>query len=104
MLAEYTSVLTPLTIKECDKDFPEWTSEHQSAFEHIKRLVLRVDCLMVINYDDPTFNFYVTTDASEHQTGTVLSFGKTWKTAYPVAYNSYKLNNAEKNYPVHEKE
>jgi hypothetical protein len=34
----------------------------------------------------------------------VLSFGETWETARPVAYDSYQLNDAEKNYPVHEKE
>jgi RNase H-like domain found in reverse transcriptase len=27
-----------------------------------------------------------------------------WATACPVAYDSYQLNDAEKNYPVHEKE
>jgi hypothetical protein len=34
----------------------------------------------------------------------VLSFGVTWETACLVTYDSYQLNNAEKNYPVHEKE
>jgi hypothetical protein len=34
-LAEYTSVLTPLTTKECDRVFPTWTAEHQTAFDHI---------------------------------------------------------------------
>ncbi|KAF8227589.1 hypothetical protein L208DRAFT_1492924, partial [Tricholoma matsutake] len=75
-LAEYTSILTPLTTKECDKIFPEWMSEHQFAFEHIKKLVLGVDCLTVIDYDDPTSSIYVTTDVSNHQTGAVLSFRK----------------------------
>jgi hypothetical protein len=51
-LAEYTSVLTPLTMKECDKVFPPWTMEHQTAFDHIKCLVLGTDCLTVINYED----------------------------------------------------
>ena len=34
----------------------------------------------------------------------MLSFGTTWETAWPVAYDSYQLNDTEKNYPVHEKE
>ena len=34
----------------------------------------------------------------------MLSLGETWDTAQLVAYNSYQLNDAEKNYPVHEKE
>ena len=102
-LTEYTSVLTPLTTKECDQVFPTWTAEHQTAFEHIKRLVLGADCLTVIDYRDKALNIYVTTNASDCCTSAVLSFGATWETARPVAYDSYQLNNAEKNYPVHEK-
>ena len=103
-LAEYTSVLTPLTMKECDKVFPPWTTEHQTAFDHIKCLVLSTDCLTIINYEDKALNIYVTTDASDCHTSTMLSFGDTWETACPVTYDSYQLNDAEKSYPVHEKE
>jgi hypothetical protein len=56
VLAEYTSVLTPLTMKECDKVFPPWTMEHQTVFDHIKRLVLGADCLTIINYEDTESN------------------------------------------------
>jgi RNase H-like domain found in reverse transcriptase len=103
-LAEYTSVLTPLTNKECDKAFPPWTADHQATFEQIKHLVLSTDCLTVIDYEGKASNIYVTTDASDRRTGAVLSFGATWETACPVAYDSYQLNDTEKNYPVHEKE
>jgi hypothetical protein len=103
-LAEHTSILTPLTTKECDREFPIWTSEHQKAFEAIKQLVTGVECLTVINYDDTTKKIFVTTDASDRRTGAVLSFGETWENARPVAYDSYQLNDAERNYPVHEKE
>jgi RNase H-like domain found in reverse transcriptase len=104
MLTEYTSVLTPLTNKECDKVFPPWTADHQATFESIKRLVLGADCLTGIDYKDKASNIYVTTDASDRCTGAMLSFGATWEMARPVAYDSYQLNDAEKNYPVHEKE
>lgn len=46
----------------------------------------------------------LTTDASETATGAVLSFGPTWETARPVAFESLTLKGAELNYPVHEKE
>jgi hypothetical protein len=88
-LAEYTSVLTPLTMKQCDNVFPLWTAEHQSAFDHIKRLVLSANCLTIIDYEDKASNIYVTTDASNHCTGAVLSLGKTWETGHPVTYDSY---------------
>jgi hypothetical protein len=103
-LAEHTSVLSPLTMKECDKEFPTWTNAHQFAFEAIKRLVTSTECLTVIDYEDPTKKIFVTTDASDRRTGAILSFGDSWESARPVAYDSYQLNSAEKNYPVHEKE
>jgi hypothetical protein len=31
-LAEHTTVLTPLTMKDCEKNFPAWTSEHQKVW------------------------------------------------------------------------
>ena len=102
-LTEYTSVLTPLTTKECDRVFPIWMAEHQIAFENIKRLVLGANCLTIINYEDKESNIYITTDASKRHTSTVLSFRKTWESACPVAYDSYQLNDTEKNYPVHKK-
>ena len=103
-LAEHTAILTPLTNKECDKDFPEWMNSHQAAFDAIKRLVTGVDCLTVIDYNDPNKHVFLTMDASDRRTGAILSFSNSWETACPVAYDSYQLNPAEKNYPVHEKE
>jgi len=44
-LAEQTRKLTLLTTKEAHKAFPEWTKEHQSAFEEIKRLVIGRECI-----------------------------------------------------------
>lgn len=104
-LAEFTSILTPLTTKDADKVFPTWTEEHQKAFEAIKALVTSTECLTVIDYDDTTGKrIFVTTDASNRRTGAVLSFGDSWETARPVAYDSYQLNSAERSYPTHEKE
>ena len=54
VLAKYMSMLTLLTTKECDWEFP-WTTEHQTAFEHIKDLVLGTDCLTVIIYEEVEF-------------------------------------------------
>jgi hypothetical protein len=103
-LAEHTSHLTPLTTKEADKCFPTWTDTHKKAFQAIKDTVVSRDCLTVIDYEDLSKTIYVTTDASDRRTGAVLSFGETWETARPVAFDSYQLNAAERNYPVHEKE
>ncbi|KAJ3566511.1 hypothetical protein NP233_g6963 [Leucocoprinus birnbaumii] len=104
-LARYTQVLNRLTEKECEYNFPEWTHAHQAAFQGIKELVLSTDCLTVIDHDlMPEYRVFVTTDASDTRSGAMLSFGKTWETSRPVAFESRPFKGAELNYPVHEKE
>lgn len=104
-LAEQTLILTPLTRKECDSDWPGWTDTHQKAFNAIKQLVVSRECLTTIDHENPGDNkIFVTCDASDYRTGAVLSFGPSWETARPVAYDSTHLSGAELNYPVHEKE
>ena len=104
-LAEHTHVLDKLTKKEYNNTFPEWTSRHQTAFDNIKQLVTSTACLTTI---DPTTmpknKIFVTTNASDHGSGAVLSFGPTYALARPVAYDSRSFKGAELNYPVHEKE
>jgi len=104
-LADFTTVLTPLTTKEAKRNFPTWNADHQATFEGIKALVISRKCLMVINHENLGENkVFVTCNASDWCTGTMLSFGPTWETAQPVAFDSMQLRDAKKNYPVHEKE
>jgi hypothetical protein len=104
-LAEHTTVLTPLTTKDCDKAFPEWCPPHQKAFDAIKALVVSHECLTVIDHTVPGNNkIFVTCDTSDLRTGTVLSWGLIWEATRPVAFDSMQLKDAQKNYPVHEKE
>ncbi|GJP67615.1 hypothetical protein CLOP_g24415, partial [Closterium sp. NIES-67] len=77
-----TSPLTDLLMKGT---FFEWGGEQQAAFEKLKILltthpVLRIVILTVLLLQD---------------------FGEGLK---PIAYESRKLNQAERNYPIHEKE
>ncbi|KAG5725083.1 hypothetical protein E4T56_gene10298 [Termitomyces sp. T112] len=103
-LAEHTSVLSPLTAKEYDKNFPAWTEDHQRAFDAMQHMVTNLETLTVIDYEDTMKKIFVTTDASDRRTGAILSFGKTWESARPVAYDSYQLNVAQWNYPTHKRE
>src|SRR6202050_3313152 len=104
-LADFTCILTPLTTKEARRDFPQWTTEHNAAFEAIKGLVLSRECLTTIDHTNLGDNkVFVTCDASDWRTGGTLSFGPSWESARPVAFDSMQLKGAEKNYPVHEKE
>lgn len=104
-LAEHTTLLTPLTKKECNTSFLPWMAHHQYAFDAIKALVVGRDCLTMINHKNPGNNeIYVTCDASKRRTGAMLAFGPTWETARPVAFKSRALSGAEMNYPVHKQE
>ena len=104
-LAIQSSILSRLTTKECDKKFPEWNKEHHEAFLKIKDIVTSRECLTVINHKQLDKNkIFLTADASDRATGAVLSFGPTWETARPVAFDSKSLKDAELNYPTHEKE
>jgi hypothetical protein len=104
-LAEFITVLTPLTTNEAKKLFPPWSPEHQATFNSIKQLVISRECLTVIDHINPgTNHIFVTCNASDWRTGATLSYGPNWKTARPVALDSMQLKAAEKNYLVHEKE
>lgn len=79
--------------------------EHQYTFEGNKGLVPSHECLMTIDHQNPGKNeIYVTCDASKWHTGVILSFGKSWELARPVAFKSQQLKGAELHYPVHEQE
>jgi hypothetical protein len=95
----------PLTTKDCEKNFPAWCPAHQDAFDAIKALVVSRECLTVIDHTASGDNrIFVTCDTSDLRTGAVLSWGPNWETARPVAFDSMQLKDAQKNYPVHEKE
>jgi len=104
-LVEHTSILTKLTTKESEKNFPPWTDRHQSAFDSIKSIVTNHECLTTINLSKlPEYKIFITMDASDKCSGTVLSFGTSWESARPVTFDSMTFSGTELNYPVHEKE
>lgn len=104
-LANHTAILTPFTTKEAKLVFPPWTDITQLAFEAIKLLVISRECLTVIDHSNlGKIWIFVITNASDWRTGAVLSFGPTWETACPVAYNSQTLSGKTSHYATHEKE
>jgi len=104
-LAEHTGILTKLTTKDSNKCFLTWTAQYQLAFDSIKSIVTGHECLTTIDLlKMPDYKIFVTTDASDKHSGTVLSFGKDWESACLVAFDSMTFKGAELNYPVHEKE
>ena len=104
-LAEHRAVLTPLTTKEAQNEWPGWGLQHHRAFQNIKDVVLSSECLTTIDHENMGGRkIFITCDASDRRTGACLSFGETWETARPVAWDSVQLSTAERNYPTHEKE
>jgi hypothetical protein len=104
-LAEFTAALTPLTMKDMERSFLKWSATHQGAFNAIKDLVVGWECLMVIDHANLGDNkIFVTTDASDLRTGAILSWGPSWESACPMAFDLMQLNDAQKHYPIHEKE
>ena len=104
-LADHTHVLTELTTKDADKQFPLWSQRYQVAFDAIKAIVTGRDCLTTIDFSlMPEYKIFLTTDASDFRSGAVLAFGPSWDLARPVAFDSMTFKGAELNYPVHEKE
>ena len=66
------------------------------VFEALKVAVTEAPCLVLASWDEP---FEVWTDASNIAIGAVLQ-----QHSHPVAFLSRKLNSAEKNYSVYDKE
>ncbi|GJP52561.1 hypothetical protein CLOM_g11663, partial [Closterium sp. NIES-68] len=78
----------------------EWGEKQQAAFEALKKLLMSPPVLRIADPDRP---FEVITDASDIAIGAVLmqDFGNGLQ---PIAYESRKMQSAERNYPVHDKE
>lgn len=78
----------------------EWRSRHDAAFASVKTLLTTAPTLTPFDQHAPT---KLHCDASEDAIGAVLTQDQ-GRDYQPVAYESRKLTDAEKNYPVHEKE
>ena len=104
-LAEHRAVLTLLTTKEAQNEWPGWAVQHHWVFQNIKNVVLGSECLMTIDHNNMgNQKIFVTCNASNRWTGACLSFRETWETVRLVVWDSVQLLMAEQNYPTHEKE
>lgn len=78
----------------------QWTQEHQTAFETLKKAIVQPP---VLAYPDFQKTFVVATDASDKALGAVLSQLHDGHEK-PIAFASRSLNKAERNYSTTEKE
>jgi hypothetical protein len=88
-------ILAPLTSLTGVNKFV-WEPVHQKAFDRMKKLV-QTDALLA--YPDHNLPFTIKTDASDFQLGAAII-----QNDRPVAYYTRKLNPAQRNYTVMEKE
>ena len=89
---KYANITAPLTqLLRKDSDF-EWTDAQQQAFEAVKQALVTAPVLKLPDWksDSP---FEITCDASYNGIAGVLM-----QDGHPVAYESRKLNAAERNY------
>jgi RNase H-like domain found in reverse transcriptase/Integrase zinc binding domain len=87
-----------------DKVSFRWTHTEQRAFEEVKNLteLARNHSRRPLVYGKDASQVWMVTDGCSTGVAGVVSQGEDWKTATVAAFYSAKLNNAQRNYPVHE--
>ena len=88
-----------MTLKGNPKVFP-WGREQEEAFEELKN---RFTTASILSHFYPGRRTVGETDASDFALGCVLSQYQ-GRRLHPVAFHSQKLNSAERNYEIHDKE
>ena len=95
-IKSYSARTAPLTDLLKKKVQWHWGPECQGAFDDLKKAVIEEPILALPDYSKP---FELHTDASDFAIGRVLM-----QEGHPIAYESRKLNDTERRYPVHDKE
>jgi len=97
----YASMVHPLTALLKKDAAWSWTTEHQDAFDGIKESLVSAPVLALPDFERP---FSVVCDASDYALGCCLMQRDAEGRNRPISYQSRKLQGAELNYPVHDKE
>ena len=92
----YSDIATPLTDLLKKGRAWEWDVKCQEAFENLKAALIEEPVLALPDFAKP---FEVHSDASDYAIGGVLM-----QDGHPIAFESRKLNDAERRYTVQEKE
>lgn len=97
----FAQVAAPLNELVRASSTQAWGEEEQKAFEALKEALVSYPVLQSPNPNAP---FILHTDASAYATGASLMQKDAAGREYAVGFISKKYNDAEKNYPVHDKE
>jgi transposase InsO family protein len=79
----------------------EWTSECQTSFEQLRDALTQSP---VLGIADPTKNYILHTDASDHAMGAILQQADENGDMHPIAYASKTFNDAQTRYDTTERE
>ncbi|GFH50558.1 hypothetical protein CTEN210_07034 [Chaetoceros tenuissimus] len=93
--------LTELTAGKGKKTKVNWTEEHETAFNEIKKIIAEETLLA---YPDFSKRFIIHLDASDYQLGAAIMQEDDQGLLRPLAFYTRKLNSAQKNYTTTEKE
>jgi len=99
-IQHYAKITTPLTLLLKDGQPFKIDIDQKEALATLKTAFTSAPVLTIA---DPELPFTITTDASGHAIGAVLSQNQR-KGDQPIAFESRKMTPAERNYPVHEQE
>lgn len=97
----YADIAAPLTELTSSRTVWRWGEKEQAALDKLKHAVLDAPVLMHPDTDKP---FFVVTDASNFAVGASLEQESAPEKRRPITFFSHSLNNAERGYPVHERE
>lgn len=100
-VANFSSIVFPITEVLSTKRKFCWTPEAQNSFELIKTLLTSAP---VLSNPDFSKKFYLQCDASDFGIGAVLVQFDDDGNEKPIAFMSKKLNSAQRNYSVTERE
>ncbi|KAJ8459553.1 hypothetical protein OPV22_032479 [Ensete ventricosum] len=95
-IARYSNRAAPLTELLKKEQSWRWSEKCEATFQDVKNAVLEEPILRLPDYGK---SFEVHTNASDFAIGGVLM-----QEGHPMAYESHKLNETERRYPMHEKE
>jgi hypothetical protein len=100
-IPEFSRTVLPLTqLLKKDQVF-EWNAAAQDAFDNLKT---KFTTAPILGHADATQEFTLETDASDFAISGILSQRQNDGELHPVAYYSRKMEPAERNYEIHDKE
>lgn len=100
-VANFSDIATPLTNLTKKNATWKWTEKENLAFKKLKSIFISKP---VLAQWDPDRETILEADCSGYALGGCLSQLNENKILQPVAYFSQRLNSAEANYPIHDKE